>query len=381
VRIAIDGPAGSGKSTVAKALAKKRKLTYLDTGAMYRACALRAERKGIDFKDSQALAACAKEAKIEFGPFAEKTQVFLDGEDVSDAIRTAEVDRDVSVVAGIPEIRADMVARQQAFGAQGDVVAEGRDIASVVFPDAEVKVFLVANPEARAHRRAVERAGGDTAKGETVAVDPQSEEAILKDMARRDKADSSRASFKLEPAPGAVTIDSSEMTVEEVVDEISALMDKAAAKENAKPEPPPPPREGGSSCKGGSSQEEGTEEGRAHEGIPWELRGALLRASYARVPVAVARVACHLDDGCLDLDEDLLPLEDRRGREALGRLEARRQGPCPCDEPCIDARSGRRRNRTLPSRHQDPPDLEERVRREQARLLGILPLWLHPCRA
>ena len=237
MRVAIDGPAGSGKSTVAKALAKKRGLTYLDTGAMYRACALRAERKGIDFKDSQALAACAKEAKIEFGPFAEKTQVFLDGEDVSDAIRTAEVYRDVSVVAGIPEIRADMVGRQQAFGAQGDVVAEGRDIASVVFPDAEVKVFLVANPEARAHRRAVERAGGDTAKGEAVAVDPQSEEAILKDMARRDKADSSRASFKLEPAPGAVTIDSSEMTVEEVVDEISALMDKAAAKEHAKPEP------------------------------------------------------------------------------------------------------------------------------------------------
>lgn len=230
MKVAIDGPAGSGKSTVAKALAKKRGLTYLDTGAMYRCCALRAERRGIDFNDPSALAACAKEATISFGPFAEKTQVFLDGEDVSDAIRTAEVDRDVSVVAGIPEIRQDMVMRQQAFGAQGDVVAEGRDIASVVFPDAEVKVFLVANPEARAHRRAVERAGGDTAKGETVAVDPASEEAILKDMARRDKADSSRESFKLEPVPGAVTIDSSDMSVEEVVDKISALMDEAAAK-------------------------------------------------------------------------------------------------------------------------------------------------------
>ncbi|MGN0070474.1 MAG: (d)CMP kinase [Atopobiaceae bacterium] len=237
MRIAIDGPAGSGKSTVAKALAKKRGLTYLDTGAMYRACALRAERQGVDFTDPSALAACAKEAKISFGPFAEKTQVFLDGEDVSDAIRTAEVDRDVSVVAGIPEIRKDMVARQQALGASGDVVAEGRDIGTVVFPDAEVKVFLVANAEARAHRRAVERAGGDMAKGETVSVDPANEEAILKDMARRDKADSSRASFKLEPAPGAVTIDSSDMTVEEVVDRISSLMDEAAAKAKASEAP------------------------------------------------------------------------------------------------------------------------------------------------
>ncbi len=245
MKIALDGPAGSGKSTVAKALARKCGFTYLDTGAMYRACALRCRRQGIDFSDAEALAACSKAADIAFGPFGEKTQVFLDGEDVSDAIRTPEVDKDVSVVSGIPEIRQDMVARQQAFGAKGDVVAEGRDIGSVVFPDAEVKVFLVASPEARAHRRAVERAGGDTAKGEDVQVAAKDEQAILADMARRDKADSSRASFKLEPAPGAVTIDSSALSVDEVVGQIEHLVEdarKAAApapeKKEAAPQAP-----------------------------------------------------------------------------------------------------------------------------------------------
>lgn len=229
MKIAIDGPAGSGKSTVAKALAKRCGYTYLDTGAMYRACALRCRRHGADFSDTQALIECSRAAEISFGPFGEKTQVFLDGEDVSAAIRTPEVDRDVSVVSGIPEVRQDMVARQRALGAAGDVVAEGRDIGSVVFPDAEVKVFLVASAEARAHRRAVERAGGDMAKGEAVAVDAGEEEAILKDMARRDKVDSSRASFRLEPAPGAVTIDSSDLSVDEVVEKIARLADAAKA--------------------------------------------------------------------------------------------------------------------------------------------------------
>lgn len=227
MKVAIDGPASSGKSTVAKALARRLGFTYLDTGAMYRACALRCERHHIDFSDLDVLTECVKDIQITFGPFTDKTQVFLNGEDVSDAIHTAQVDKDVSVVSGIQAIRDQMVALQRKLGSEGNVVVEGRDIGSVVFPDAEVKVFLIATADARAHRRAVERAGGDTATGKTAQVNPDEEQAILKDIERRDKVDSSRASFKLEPAPGAVTIDSSDLSVEQVVDQIEELVKKA----------------------------------------------------------------------------------------------------------------------------------------------------------
>lgn len=232
MRIAIDGPAGSGKSTVARAVAERLGATYLDTGAMYRSVALACLRRGVAPDDAEGAAEVARGITVEFGPMRDGRQrVWADGHDVTEAIRTPEVDRAVSPVSASPGVREAMLGRQRALGAAGDVVAEGRDIGTVVFPDAEVKVFLTASPEARAHRRAVEHTGADAAKDASAAADPAAEAAVLADLRRRDEQDSSRAVAPLRAAEDAVRIDSSTLSVEEVVARVMALAQ--AAREEA----------------------------------------------------------------------------------------------------------------------------------------------------
>lgn len=205
--IAIDGPAGSGKSTVAREVARRLGLDWLDTGAMYRSVALAALRRGIDPADAEAVARLAAAVGIEVGE-----RVYLDGADVTAEIRSPDVDRAVSVVAANPAVRAEMVRRQRAWAAErGGGVVEGRDIGSVVFPDAELKVYLTASDEVRARRRAAERAGADT---ETVAAA----------IARRDRLDATRAASPLVVPEGAVVIDTTDRTVADVADAIVGML-------------------------------------------------------------------------------------------------------------------------------------------------------------
>jgi cytidylate kinase len=192
VLVAIDGPAGAGKSTVARAVARALGFTYLDTGAMYRCAALAAERGGAD----------PAALDIAF----DGDRVLLDGEDVSAAIRTPQISERASVVANDPRVREALVARQRALIAGGDYVAEGRDIATVVAPGAEVKVYLTASPQERARRRAAE-----------LGLDA---DAVAADLAARDERDSGHGRTTLEPAPGAEPLDTTGLTVDEVVAEI-----------------------------------------------------------------------------------------------------------------------------------------------------------------
>lgn len=228
--VAIDGPSGSGKSSVAREIARRCGLTYLDTGAMYRSVALACLRRGVDPDDADAVARVAREARIELATEQDGQRVTLDGADVTAEIRTPEVERAVSPVSANPRVRETMVALQREAGASGDVVAEGRDIGTVVFPAADVKVFLSASPEARARRRAVQRRGGNLATGEAVAVSAEDERAILDDLVRRDAYDSSREASPLRPADDAHRIDSSELGFDEVVAEIVALSPELAAR-------------------------------------------------------------------------------------------------------------------------------------------------------
>ncbi|MBO9540989.1 (d)CMP kinase [bacterium] len=206
--IAIDGPAGAGKSTVARRVAQALGLVFLDTGAMYRALTWKALNEGLDLGDESALTALAKRCRIAFTPGPEGDRVAIDGVDVTEAIRTPEVTRRVSEVAKVAGVREELVALQQAIGRAGGVVAEGRDIGTVVFPQAPVKIFLVASPAERARRRAkdLERAG------HTVDL-----AALEAEIARRDDIDSSRAHSPLKPAEDAVLLDSDGLSPDEVV--------------------------------------------------------------------------------------------------------------------------------------------------------------------
>jgi len=221
--VAIDGPAGSGKSTVAHAVAERCHLTYLDTGAMYRSVAAECLHRGIDPEDGVGAAEVARTCTISFGTDGSRQTVSVDGRDVTDEIRTPGIDRAVSPVSAVPAVREAMVALQRKVGEVGGVVAEGRDIGTVVFPGAEVKVFLTADATARAHRRAVQREGGDAAKDVSAVTDVAEEQSILEDLKRRDEYDSNRAVSPLRPADDAVRIDSSSLTVEEVVARIVSL--------------------------------------------------------------------------------------------------------------------------------------------------------------
>lgn len=204
--IAIDGPAGSGKSTVAKALAARLGLEYLDTGAMYRSVTFAALRRGIDPDDADVVARLAADVVIDLRPDG----VVVDGADATIEIRGPEVSRAVSIVAANPSVRAEMVRRQREWVVRrGGGVLEGRDIGTVVFPDAELKVYLTADPEVRAQRRSKEVTDLDY---ETVAAD----------LARRDALDQGREVSPLAEAEDAFLLDTTGLTVEEIIDVIAA---------------------------------------------------------------------------------------------------------------------------------------------------------------
>lgn len=212
--IAIDGPAGAGKSTVAKLVAKELGFLYIDTGAMYRAVALQALREGIDLEDGEDLARLAAVTSVSLEPGADGSmRVFLNGEDVTEEIRSPDVSRIVSLVARVPAVRKRLVELQRAMASKGGVVMEGRDIGTVVLPDARVKVFLTASPEERARRRREELA----AKGYSMDQRRMEEEILA-----RDRMDSSRETSPLAPAPDAEIIDCSSLPVEQVVKMITA---------------------------------------------------------------------------------------------------------------------------------------------------------------
>ena len=216
--VAIDGPSGAGKSTVAKAVAKELGFSCLDTGAMYRAIAWQALQNGVSLDDEAALGEIARTYEIAFGhvegdPVPKR--VFIGDAEVTDAIRTAEIDRAVSPTSAAPSVRAALLDQQRRIGTAGDYVVEGRDIGTVVFPDAAVKVFLTASDEERAHRRV--RQNVDRGIG---SIDY---EEVLADLRRRDAADSSRATAPLRAAEDAVQIDSTSHYIEEVIDQICTL--------------------------------------------------------------------------------------------------------------------------------------------------------------
>jgi cytidylate kinase len=226
--IAIDGPAGAGKSTLAAHLARRFGFLNLETGAMYRALALKAIESDFAFDDEAPLLALAESTRIDLQPQIEGNRVLLDGMDVSRRIREGDVTSAASQISVHPRLRAWMVEEQRALGAQGGIVMEGRDIGTAVFPDAEVKIFLDAAPEVRGNRRFRQAVPAEltTARQMESRQEPDAEsaeqqraarEAILEEMRERDRRDRSRAESPLRPAVDAVVLDSTAMTLEEVL--------------------------------------------------------------------------------------------------------------------------------------------------------------------
>jgi CMP/dCMP kinase len=207
--VAIDGPAGAGKSTVARSLAERLGFRYLDTGAMYRAVTWLAMQRGLDLSDAEGLAELAREHPV---LFTDDERVWIGGTDVTSSIRETRVDRMVPVVARHPAVREVMRERQRELGRDGDVVIEGRDIGTVVVPDAEIKVYLVADRDERAKRRIAERPG--------IGAD-----ALATDLRVRDESDAAR----MQPAPDAVEIDTTSLEVDDVVDRIETIVRERSA--------------------------------------------------------------------------------------------------------------------------------------------------------
>jgi cytidylate kinase len=212
--VAIDGPAGAGKSTIARHLARHFGLLNLETGAMYRAFALKALRAEISLDENAALEQLAAKTTIELVPGERENHVLLDGEDVSGLLRNQTVTDAASKVSVFPAIRAWMVRLQQQVGAGGGVVMEGRDIGTVVFPDAQVKIFLDAAPEVRGLRR-YDQLGPEPA---------QQPEEVIRDLRARDERDRNRLDSPLKPAPDAVLLDSTHMTLEQAVQQAEAIV-------------------------------------------------------------------------------------------------------------------------------------------------------------
>jgi cytidylate kinase len=222
--IAIDGPVGSGKSTLARRVAELMGYVYIDTGAMYRALALKALRRGISLDATDQLVALARETRIDLRAQDGTQRVFLDGEDVTAAIRTPEVSQAASRVAVVPGVRQVLAAEQRRAGEQGGVVMEGRDIGSVVFPDAGLKIFLTASPEVRAERRWREH----QQKGDAIDL-----ARTLEEIHERDQRDRERSTSPLVRAPDAVVVDSTAMEPEEVARLVVMLTkDQSAGKAN-----------------------------------------------------------------------------------------------------------------------------------------------------
>jgi len=220
--VAIDGPAGAGKSTIARRLARHFGLLNLETGAMYRAFALKALRAGLPLDNSAALEQLASETSIRLEPGDEENRVLLDDEDVTGQLRNQMVTDAASQVSIYPAIRAWMVRLQQQLGAAGGVVMEGRDIGTVVFPHADVKIFLDAAPEVRGQRRFDQLGEG----GKTPTVQP---EEVIRDLRARDERDRNRADSPLKPANDAVLLDSTSMTLDEAVAAATAIVEAKLA--------------------------------------------------------------------------------------------------------------------------------------------------------
>jgi cytidylate kinase len=214
--ITIDGPAGSGKSTVSRLLAARLGYLYLDTGAMYRAVALQAKRKSVDLKETEKIGSICRELDLHFKILDGATRLFLGAEDISAAIRSPEMDMLSSAVSAIKEVREAMTVLQRKMAEHGEVVAEGRDMGTVVFPDAEYKFFLDADPRVRAGRRYRER----QERGE-----PVSRQEVEKELKKRDDQDMTRALAPLVPAKDAILLDTTTLTVEEVVEKMVKIIE------------------------------------------------------------------------------------------------------------------------------------------------------------
>ncbi|MGE2835800.1 (d)CMP kinase [Mycobacterium sp. SMC-4] len=218
--VAMDGPAGTGKSTVARGLATALDASYLDTGAMYRIVTLGVLRRGVDLTDPQAIAAAARDVDVAVGDDPQQDRCYLAGEDVSAEIRGDAVTAAVSAVSAVPEVRSRLVALQRELAAAaGCVVVEGRDIGTVVLPDADVKIFLTASPEVRAQRRNTQNVANGL---------PDNYDAVLADVKRRDHLDSTRAVSPLRAADDAVIVDTSDMNQTEVIAHLTGLVEQRA---------------------------------------------------------------------------------------------------------------------------------------------------------
>lgn len=218
IQVAIDGPASAGKSTVAKLVAKRFNYVYCDTGAMYRVVTLAALQQGIAMDGTKQIADLARQVKISFKPGDPEQRVFLNGEEVTTAIRQGEIDDNVSAVAAIPAVRQEMTNQQRQIAQTGGIVMDGRDIGSTVLPNAPVKIFMVATAHERARRRYVEN------KEKGIATASLAE--LQHEIELRDQKDSSRKVSPLVQAPDAIRLDTTKLTIDEVVDKISDIIKK-----------------------------------------------------------------------------------------------------------------------------------------------------------
>jgi cytidylate kinase len=215
MKIAVDGPAGAGKSTLARVLARSLGFVYIDTGAMYRALTLRAQQKGINLQDDSSLYALANSMDIYFESKAGIQRVFCDGEDITEAIRSPEVNAEVSIVAAHPLVREIMVKKQQVMAEICNVIMDGRDIGEQVLPDAEFKFFITAGIQERVQRRALEMESQGYSIGKNI---------IQEDMEKRDRMDSEREVGSLKILADSIVIDTSESTADEVLARILSII-------------------------------------------------------------------------------------------------------------------------------------------------------------
>ena len=217
MQVAIDGPASSGKSTISKLIAKENHFVYLDTGAMYRVVTLAVLKNQISLDDHRAIEQLVQTIEIGFSMQDGKQSVFMNGEDVTDEIRSVEVTRNVSAVSALKEVRTRLVHLQQEIAENHSIIMDGRDIGTVVLPQAEIKIFLVASVEERAKRRFIE----NQEKGIEMSY-----EELVEDIRRRDHIDSTRKESPLKKAEDAIEIDTTTMTIDDVVKTVTALIQK-----------------------------------------------------------------------------------------------------------------------------------------------------------